>query len=156
MTKRLLDATFAAGCFWGVEDKFMHTKGVVETEAGYTGGSVDNPTYKLVCSGTTGHAEAVHIKYDPDVINYEELLKVFWDLHDPTQVDRQGPDVGRQYRSAIFYYNDAQKELAEKSKKEEQVNYKKEIATEIVPAKDFYRAEEYHQKYVQKTGRKVC
>jgi len=156
MSKKLEEATFAAGCFWGVEDTFMNTKGVVETEVGFTGGDVESPSYERVCTGDTGHAEAIHLKYDPDIISYEQLLNIFWKLHDPTQIDRQGPDIGRQYRSMIFYHNQDQKELSEQSKEKEQKTYKKPIATEIEKAGPFYRAEEYHQKYVQKTGRRVC
>ena len=142
MSKKLEEATFAAGCFWGVEDTFMNTKGVVETEVGFTGGDVESPSYERVCTGDTGHAEAIHLKYDPDIISYEQLLNIFWKLHDPTQIDRQGPDIGRQYRSMIFYHNQDQKELSEQSKEKEQKTYKKPIATEIEKAGPFYRAEE--------------
>lgn len=158
MTKNLEEATFAAGCFWGVEERFRTTNGVVSTEVGYTGGTVKDPSYELVCTGSTGHAEAVHITYDPEVITYEELVKIFFDLHDPTTTNRQGPDVGTQYRSVIFYHDDAQQKIATKVKSEleEGELYGAPIVTEIVPAEIFYRAEEYHQQYVKKTGRNVC
>lgn len=149
--KRYETATFAAGCFWGVEEAFRNLKGVIETEVGYTGGKTENPTYEEVCSDKTGHAEAVKVTYDPDKISYQGLLKVFWEIHDPTQLNRQGPDVGSQYRSVIFYHTPEQKKLAEESKE----NIEGTV-TEIVPAGPFYRAEEYHQKYILKTGRKVC
>ena len=145
-------ATFAAGCFWGIEEAFSKIKGVIETAVGYTGGHLENPTYEDVCTNNTGHAEAVQVKYDTEKVSYEELLRVFWDIHDPTQVNRQGADIGTQYRSAIFYHNNCQKELAEKSKKEldDSGRFKKPIVTEITEVKTFYKAEEYHQKYLQK------
>jgi peptide-methionine (S)-S-oxide reductase len=151
-------AIFAAGCFWGVEEAFSKIKGVIETTVGYTGGHIENPTYEDVCTNTTGHTEAVQVKYDTEKVSYEALLKVFWDIHDPTQVNRQGVDVGTQYRSAIFYHNNEQKELAEKSKKEldDSGKFKKPIATEITEAKTFYKAEEYHQKYFQKNKSFSC
>jgi peptide-methionine (S)-S-oxide reductase len=155
---KLEKATFAAGCFWGVEEEFRTHKGVVETEVGYTGGHLDNATYEDTSSGTTGHAESVNVIFDPKVVSYKELVEFFFNLHDPTQVNKQGPDTGSQYRSAIFFHSSEQdrvaravKEELEKSKK-----YSKPIATEIVPAGKFWRAEEYHQKYVLKTGRRVC
>ncbi len=154
--KKTKIAIFGAGCFWGVEEAFRTTKGVVSTEAGYSGGSYDNPTYEDVCSGMTGHAEGVKVEYDSKKVSYNELLKVFWGLHDPTQLDRQGPDLGNQYRSVIFYFDDSQKKDAKKSLKEEQRNYSNPIATKIEKAKKFWKAEEYHQKYIMKTGRKVC
>ena len=154
----LEDATFGAGCFWGVEDAFMKIKGVKETKVGFMGGKTKNPTYKEVCTDKTGHAEVVHLKFDPKEISYKELLNIFWGIHNPTSLNRQGPDFGSQYRSVIFYYNDKQKEAAEKSKAELEKSgkYDKPVVTEIVPASEFYRAEEYHQKYHQKHGLKVC
>lgn len=152
-------ATFAAGCFWGVEDAFAKLPGVTATEAGYTGGSVERPTYEQVCDGETGHAEAVRVTFDPAVISYKELLDAFFEMHDPTQVDRQGPDIGRQYRSAIFFHDDAQKAEAEAAKKalETSGRYGRPVATEIVPAGPWWRAEEYHQKYYEKNpGRRIC
>ncbi len=151
-TTSIENAIFAAGCFWGIEDKFRKTPGVISTEVGYTGGNVKNPTYKQVCNDKTGHAEAVKITFDPTLISYEELLKVFFSIHDPTQLNRQGPDIGKQYRSAIFYYNDEQKMAAEKIAKELESSGRlnKSIATEIVPASKFNKAEEYHQKYYEK------
>jgi len=145
-------AIFAAGCFWGVEDKFRKTPGVISTEVGYHGGHVKNPTYKQVCTDKTGHAEAVKITFDPSLISYEGLLRVFFNIHDATQLNRQGPDIGSQYRSAIFYYNDEQKKAAEKIVKEleNSVRLRKSIATEIVPASKFNKAEEYHQQYYEK------
>ena len=145
-------AIFAAGCFWGIEDKFRKTHGVVSTEVGYTGGHVANPTYEKVCTDKTGHAEAVKITFDPSLISYEELLKVFFSIHDATQINRQGPDIGRQYRSGIFYFNSAQKMAAEKMVKELESSgrFGKSIATEIVPASKFNKAEEYHQQYYEK------
>ncbi len=147
-------ATFAAGCFWGVEELFRHLKGVKNTVVGYTGGHTKNPTYKDVCSDKTGHAEAVQVAYDPEEISYEELLKIFWEGHDPTTPNRQGPDVGSQYRSVIFYSTPNQKMAAERSKKELEKSdkYKSAIVTEIIPAPTFYPAEEYHQQYFEKTG----
>lgn len=149
-------ATFAAGCFWHVEEAFRTVKGVVKTEVGYAGGKMKNPTYEDVCTDETGHAEVVHVEFDPAVVSYQELLKVFWSVHDPTQKNRQGPDVGTQYRSAIFYHTPEQKTIAEQSLKEEQHKHDKPIATEIVPAGQFYRAEDYHQKYLMKRGEKTC
>jgi len=148
-------ATFAAGCFWGVEAAFQ-VKGVVSTTVGYTGGKTENPTYEQVCTGKTGHAEAVEIVFDPTKISYSELLKIFWKIHDPTTPNKQGPDIGTQYRSAIFYHNKKQKEEAEKSKKEVQKRLKEKIVTEIIPAPTFYKAEEYHQKYFEKKGLSSC
>ncbi len=145
-------AIFAAGCFWGVEHKFRQVPGVISTVVGYTGGHVENPTYKQVCSYKTGHAEAVKITFDPSQVSYEKLLEIFFNLHDPTQVDRQGWDVGSQYRSAIYYNSTEQKETAEKmlKKLESSSRFKKPIATQIVPAPEFYEAEEYHQQYYEK------
>jgi peptide-methionine (S)-S-oxide reductase len=151
---QLQTATFAAGCFWGVQEVFDQTPGVKETTVGYTGGEVKNPTYEMVCFGKTGHAEAVELKFDPKEISYEQLLDVFWDNHNPTTPNRQGPDVGSQYRSVIFYHNSKQKAIAEKSKKalEKSGKWPSPIVTAIVPAQTFYRAEGYHQKYHQKHG----
>ncbi|MBP9762526.1 peptide-methionine (S)-S-oxide reductase MsrA [Patescibacteria group bacterium] len=147
-------ATFGAGCFWGVEDRFRQLTGVIETEVGYMGGHLDQPTYEDVCNDTSGHAEVVHLKFDPDQISYEQLLKVFWENHNPTTVNRQGPDVGTQYRSVIFTHSDEQREVAVKAKAELEASHvwKQPIVTEIVPAQPFYRAEEYHQKYFMKNG----
>jgi len=149
-----LKATFGAGCFWHVEDLLHKTKGVKSTAVGYIGGQLPNPTYEEVCTDKTGHAEAVEVDYDPDKISYKELLDVFWANHNPTTLNRQGPDVGIQYRSAIFYHNEKQKEIAENSKEslEKSGKYDSPIVTEIVPAITFYKAEEYHQKYFKKHG----
>lgn len=151
-------ATFAAGCFWGVEAGFRSVKGVLSTQVGYTGGKTENPDYHEVCTDKTGHAEAVEVTYDPSVVSYDELLKVFWELHDPTQLNKQGPDVGSQYRSAVFFHNPEQEKLARASKREVEASgkYKRPVVTEIVPATEFYRAEEYHQQYLEKRGGKTC
>lgn len=151
-------ATFAAGCFWGVEAAFREVEGVVSTSVGYTGGTTEDPTYEEVCSDRTGHAEAVEVIYDPEVVSYEELIDVFWSIHDPTTKNRQGPDVGSQYRSAIFYHNPEQRAaaLARVGKLQRSGLYDGEIVTEIVPASEFYRAEEYHQRYFEKHGRRGC
>jgi peptide-methionine (S)-S-oxide reductase len=145
-------ATFAAGCFWGVEAAFRRVEGVVSTQVGYTGGHAENPTYKEVCSDRTGHAEAVQVTYDPEKVSYKDLLEAFWSIHDPTQRDRQGPDVGSQYRSAIFHHNGLQAREAIESKDalEKSGRFTRPIVTEIVPAGPFYRAEEYHQQYYEK------
>ncbi len=149
-------ATFAAGCFWGVEDKFRQVKGVISTCVGYTGGHWPNPCYLDVCARVTGHAESVQVEYDPNLVTYEELLAVFWNCHDPTQLNRQGPDRGEQYRSAIFYHNSSQEAAARKSKQTLQISgkYDKDIVTEIKSANEFYLAEEYHQQYLEKKRRK--
>lgn len=151
-------AAFAAGCFWGVEEAFRTLPGVISTRVGYAGGNTRYPSYKNVCTGRTGHAEAVEIEYDPSRISYDKLLEVFWDLHDPTTSNRQGPDVGTQYRSVIFYYNDKEKEEAEASKARLGISgrYPRPIVTEIVPAGVFWPAEEYHQEYIKKGGRGAC
>ena len=151
-------ATFAAGCFWGVEEILKKVAGIIETTAGYTGGNVKNPDYRMVSSGETGHAEAVLIKYDPGVISYEELLDYFWRLHDPTTLNRQGHDIGHQYRSAIFYHNEKQKNAATKSKEafDKSGVFENKAVTQIVPATTFYPAEEYHQGYFEKNGGRVC
>jgi len=148
------NATFAAGCFWGVEATFRQVKGVADAEVGYTGGRTKAPTYKQVCRGRTGHAEAVHVTYDPSVVTYEKLLEVFWKCHDPTQLNRQGPDFGSQYRSAIFVHDEKQKKAAEASKAalDKSGTLRRPVATQIVPAAPFYRAEEYHQRYHEKHG----
>jgi peptide-methionine (S)-S-oxide reductase len=145
-------AIFAAGCFWGVESNFRKVKGVMNTRVGYTGGKFENPSYKAVCSHKTGHAEAIEITFDPSIVSYDELLNVFWSIHDPTTLNRQGPDVGSQYRSAIFYLNDDQREKAERSKAklEASKRFKNPIVTQIVPASKFWQAEDYHQKYNEK------
>lgn len=154
--KKLKRASFAAGCFWGVEETFRCLKGVSSTSVGYMGGEFENPTYEDVCTGQTGHAETVEVVYDPSIISYNELLAVFWDNHDPTTPNRQGPDIGSQYRSIIFYYDDEQKRLAISSKKKVQERFRQDIVTQIVPATKFYRAEDYHQQYLAKRGRKSC
>jgi peptide-methionine (S)-S-oxide reductase len=147
-------ATFAAGCFWGVESAFRKVDGVTSAQVGYTGGHLENPTYQDVCSDRTGHAEAVQVEFDPSKVSYEQLLKVFWDMHDPTTPNRQGPDVGSQYRSAIFFHSPEQEATARASKKklEESGRLKRPVVTEITPASEFYRAEEYHQCYFEKRG----
>ncbi len=149
-------ATFGAGCFWGVETAFRQVKGVLSTQVGYTGGTTKNPTYEQVCSHTTGHAEAVEVTYDPAQVSYDDLLKVFWESHDPTQMNRQGPDVGSNYRSAIFYHSPQQKAAGEASKQKEQVHHKKPVVTEITTAQTFYPAEDYHQQYLEKRGLATC
>lgn len=151
-------ATFGAGCFWGVEEAFRTTPGVLETAVGYEGGRTQNPTYRDVCTDTTGHAEVVQIQFDPQKISYEQLLLLFFQLHDPTTLNRQGPDIGTQYRSVVFYHSEAQRELAAKIKSGLQASgrYSRPIVTEIVPAQTFYPAEEYHQKYLMKKGVSSC
>jgi peptide-methionine (S)-S-oxide reductase len=149
-------ATFAAGCFWGVEHAFMQIEGVESTTVGYTGGHVDDPDYRTVCSGRTGHAEAVEVTFDPTEVSYGELLDTFWNLHDPTQKNRQGWDVGTQYRSAVFTHTPEQAEIAVESKARVQAGLSRPIATEIVPAATFWPAEEYHQQYLVKNGRATC
>lgn len=149
-----MKATFAAGCFWHVEDLFRKTKGVKSTQVGYIGGNLTNPTYEEVCTDKTGHAEAVQVEYDPLEISYDELLDVFWSNHNPTTLNRQGPDVGIQYRSSIFFHDESQKQTAQKSKEtlDSSGRFSNKIVTEIVPAPKFFKAEEYHQKYFQKNG----
>lgn len=151
-------ATFAAGCFWGVEAAFRKVEGVTSTSVGYTGGTLKNPSYRDVCSDLTGHAEAVEVVYDPARVSYDDLLEVFWNCHDPTTPNRQGPDVGSQYRSAIFVHNAEQERAAQASKEKLQRSgkYDRPIVTEIVPASHFYRAEEYHQRYLEKQGKTSC
>ncbi len=145
-------ATFAAGCFWGVEDSFRKIPGVLDVRVGYSGGTVEHPSYEQVCSGKTGHAESARVTYDPDRVSYDDLLKAFWEMHDPTQINRQGPDVGTQYRSIIFYHTDEQRKAAELSKDAlgHSGIYTKPIATVVIPAAAFYDAEEYHQRYFEK------
>eukprot|EP00818_Percolomonas_sp_WS_P008122 CAMPEP_0117448798 /NCGR_PEP_ID=MMETSP0759-20121206/7595_1 /TAXON_ID=63605 /ORGANISM="Percolomonas cosmopolitus, Strain WS" /LENGTH=160 /DNA_ID=CAMNT_0005241213 /DNA_START=168 /DNA_END=650 /DNA_ORIENTATION=- len=153
------NARFGAGCFWGVQRKFEKLgNGIIKTTVGYSNGKdqFKNPTYKQVCSGVTDHNEVIDIEYNEDVISYKDLLRTFWSLHNPTQKDRQGPDVGRQYRSMIVYYDEEQKKLAEESKQEEQKKYSKPIATVIEPAKTFFAAEEYHQHYLDKNSGATC
>ncbi len=149
-------ALFGAGCFWHVEESFCNVKGVVKTTVGYMGGTMKNPTYEDVCSDKTGYVEVVEVEFDPKVTSYEKLLEVFWTIHDPTQVNRQGADYGTQYKSAIFYFNDEQKQVALKSRDEAAKHFNKPIATIIEKASTFYKAEDYHQKYYQKHGSKVC
>jgi peptide-methionine (S)-S-oxide reductase len=149
-------ATFGAGCFWGVEVAFRNVPGVLDAAVGYEGGTLANPTYEDVCSKTTGHAEVVQVEFDPDEVSYDELLDVFWDVHDPTQVNRQGPDVGSNYRSVIFFHSPEQQEQALASKARAQARFDRPIATEITPASGFWRAEEYHQQYLVKRGVASC
>jgi peptide-methionine (S)-S-oxide reductase len=151
-------ATFGAGCFWGIEAEFRQIPGVIDTAAGYSGGHRANPSYEEVCDGRTGHAEVVQVTYDPTKVAYEQLLEVFWTSHDPTQLNRQGPDVGEQYRSVIFYHDEEQKTEAEESKRlfEKMGRFRRPIVTQIVPAMPFYRAEEYHQQYLRKRGAESC
>ena len=143
---------FGAGCFWGVEETFRKIPGIIRTEVGYSGGITINPTYETVCSGKTNHAEVVHVEFDTNEIPFENLLEHFWKCHDPTTLNRQGPDIGTQYRSAIFYFNELQKKISHQSKVDYARKLQLDIVTEISPAQDYYRAEEYHQKYIQKTG----
>ena len=149
-------ATFGAGCFWGVELVFRQTAGVIDTAVGYSGGVTKNPTYREVCSKRTGHAEVVHLTFDPALIAYTQLLEIFWSNHNPTTLNQQGPDIGPQYRSMIFYHSDTQKTEAERSLQQQQTRLTHPIVTEIVPAGTFYRAEEYHQQYLEKRGMTHC
>jgi peptide-methionine (S)-S-oxide reductase len=151
-------ATFGAGCFWGVEATFRSVNGVQDAAVGYLGGTMENPTYKDVCTGRTGHAEVVQLVYDPAVVSYERLLDVFWENHNPTTLNRQGPDVGTQYRSAIFYHSEEQKRIAEESKAKLPASdrFSRPIVTEITPASTFYKAEDYHQRYLEKRGLASC
>ncbi len=151
-----MKAAFAAGCFWGVEETFRTIKGVLNTTVGFMGGRTENPTYEQVCSNTTGHAEVVLVEYDPNAVSYRELLAVFWKMHDPTTLNRQGPDVGTQYRSAVFYFSEEQKDEAEAQMEKAQKDHTRKIVTEIVPAPAFFPAEDYHQRYYQKRGIKGC
>ena len=151
-------ATFGAGCFWGVEEDFRKVPGVLQTAVGYSGGKTDNPTYEDVCSDETGHAEVVEVEYDPARVSYDQLLDVFWGIHDPTTRNRQGPDFGSQYRSAIFYHTPQQQAAAEASRQRlaDGRRFPRPVVTEITPASTFYRAEEYHQRYLEKKGRPHC
>jgi len=151
-------ATFAAGCFWGIEASFRALKGVKETRVGYTGGSLRNPSYEEVCTGTTGHAEAVEVLFDPSEISYQDLLAVFWKIHDPTTLNRQGPDIGDQYRSAVFYHSPEQKKILEASLAEIEKKhlFSRPVVTQVVPVETFYAAEDYHQRYLEKQGRFRC
>ena len=150
-------ATFGGGCFWGVEPAFRQAKGVVSTRAGYAGGTTKNPSYKEGSSGKTGHAESVEVTFDADKLSYNQLLEVFWKNHDPTQMNRQGPDVGEQYRSVIFYHSEKQRKEAEKSKEEQQKKYgSRKVVTQIRKAEEFCEAEEYHQQYLEKKGLSTC
>jgi peptide-methionine (S)-S-oxide reductase len=149
-------ATFAAGCFWQVEVEFRNTDGVKDAVVGYTGGSAERPSYEQVCTGSTGHAEAVEVTFDPEEVSYEELLDVFWGLHDPTQMNRQGPDVGTQYRSAIYFHSSEQEEQAIASRERAQADHSSPIVTEIAAATDFWPAEDYHQRYLEKRGLATC
>jgi len=151
-----MKATFAAGCFWHVEESFREIHGVIATRVGYMGGKTCDPTYEEVCSGDTGHAEVCEVEYDPMKISYESLLERFWKMHDPTQKDRQGPDIGSQYRSIIFFHHRAQETAATHSKRKEQSRLGKTVTTEIIQAAAFYDAEGYHQKYFMKTGKNAC
>ena len=153
---RLQRATFAAGCFWGIEASFREIEGVVSTSVGYTGGDTVDPTYEQVCSDRTGHAEAVDVWFNPALVSYEDLLNVFWSIHDPTTPNRQGWDLGSQYRSAIFFHSPEQQAAANASRDREQGKRRRSIVTEILPASAFYRAEEYHQRYFEKSGRAAC
>ena len=151
-------ATFGAGCFWGVEEIFSNLRGVTHTCVGYMGGNAENPAYQDVCTGKTGHAEVVQVGFDPSKISFERLAQVFFDSHDPTQINRQGPDTGTQYRSVVFYHSEPQRETAEELKAvlEKSGKYKQPVATQIVPAQTFWHAEEYHQKYLEKQGLSGC
>ena len=155
---RVEKATFAAGCFWGVEAAFRQVPGVLDTAVGYSGGSLPNPTYQDVCTDRTGHAEAVEVTYDPSRVSYDDLLNVFWENHDPTTLNRQGPDVGTQYRSAIFFHSPEQRDAAFASKErlEKSSRFRRPIVTEIIPVAPFYRAEDYHQRYLEKRGLATC
>ena len=149
-------ATFGAGCFWGVEAAFRQLEGVTGTRVGYTGGRTENPTYEDVCSHATGHAEVVEVSYDDEQLSYDDLLKVFWGKHDPTQLNRQGWDIGDQYRSVVFFHDDEQQETALRSKADEQAHHSRPVVTQVEPAQTFYEAEDYHQQYLEKRGQSSC
>lgn len=149
-------ATFGAGCFWGVEEIYRQTKGVLSTAVGYEGGRLNNPSYKEVCTDRTGHAEVVEMTFDPKQVSFERLLDIFWENHDPTTLNRQGPDFGTQYRSVVFFHNDEQEKVAKASKEKAQKSFKAPIVTQIVPAETFWKAEEYHQQYLAKRGLGSC
>jgi peptide-methionine (S)-S-oxide reductase len=149
-------ATLGAGCFWGVEAAYRRLAGVKETAVGYMGGKLKNPTYKDVCADSTGHAEVLEVTFDPEIISYHDILEVFWDNHNPTTLNRQGPDVGTQYRSAIFYHSPEQEAEAKASRDAAQARFPRPIVTEIVPSTEFWRAEEYHQQYLEKRGLSQC
>jgi peptide-methionine (S)-S-oxide reductase len=149
-------ATFGAGCFWQVEVEYRNTPGVTDVAVGYEGGNLEQPTYEQVCTDRTGHAEVVEVDFDPDEVPYEQLVERFFELHDPTQLNRQGPDVGSQYRSAVFFHSPEQREAAEAVKERAQANFKKPVVTEIEPATTFWRAEDYHQRYLEKRGLATC
>ena len=155
MQKTLEKATFGAGCFWHIEEEFGKINGVIVTSVGFMGGALKSPSYQDVCTRKTGHAEVVHLEYDSKIVSYEKLLEVFWNIHDPTTLNRQGPDIGTQYRSAIFFHNSEQEKIAQLSKEklEEGGKLKNKIVTEIIPAQEFYKAEEYHQRYFEKQKR---
>ena len=157
-TRHMATATFAAGCFWGVEAAFRRVKGVTSTAVGYMGGATENPTYKEVCTDRTGHAEVVQVEFDPAQVSYDELLRVFWENHDPTQLNRQGPDVGTQYRSAVFVHSPEQEAAATRSRDALAASgrHRRPVVTQIVPAAPFWRAEEYHQQYLEKRGQASC
>jgi peptide-methionine (S)-S-oxide reductase len=155
-SKKTETAIFGAGCFWGVEETFRQTTGVISTEVGYEGGKTENPTYRDVCSHSTGHAEVVKVEFDPEKVSYDALLNIFWEEHDPTQLNRQGPDVGDQYRSVIFYQSPVQEATAKASLEHHRKDYARPIVTQIVPDETFYKAEEYHQQYLAKRGQSSC
>ena len=158
MASEIQTATFGAGCFWGVEEAYRQVEGVIETAVGFAGGSVDDPSYEKVCQGKTGHAEVAQVRYDPTRVSFAKLLDIFWSIHDPTQLNRQGPDIGDQYRSVIFYHSPQQKEVAETSLRalDESGRFPRRVVTEIEPAPTVDRAEDYHQQYLAKRGRSSC
>jgi peptide-methionine (S)-S-oxide reductase len=149
-------AYFGAGCFWGVEAEFSKVEGIISTRVGFMGGNVAEPSYEKVCGGDTGHVEVVKVEFDSEKVSYKELLDVFWKIHNPTTKDKQGPDVGSQYRSVIFYFDDKQRKEAQESMLKKQEEFGGRVVTSIIPSEEFYEAEEYHQKYLEKTGKKIC